>query len=176
MKASNPLAFRPRPVIVITSVVYIIFAAALLYVGCTVPSAPKRDVPVKGVNLSEAFSDLQTLTKSFHPYNSHSNVDLRDWLLLRVDEILDANKVEHVTLSDPKDRPSKVHIEPSTAAAVTFSDFSSNVSFSAERIGAPAVSTYFEGTNVIVYLRGRRTQLELGGLRINLSRAKRASL
>ena len=56
----NPLAFRPRSVNLILSAVYIAFLTGLLIVHYRIPSAPAVDVPFAGVNISEAFLDLQT--------------------------------------------------------------------------------------------------------------------
>lgn len=119
----NPIAFTPVPVTLITSLVYAALIISLLVVHHTVPQGH-----VSGVNLTEAWSDLQTLSNAFHPYNSRRNDVVRDWLLTRI---------------EAKDN------------VVTFSDVLSNVSFSeggAE--GTPGLSVYFEGTNIIIYIRG----------------------
>lgn len=146
MKLKNPIAFTPLPVTIITSLVYLLLAIALLIVHLVVPSAPTTATPASGVNLTEAWLDLQTLTAGFHPYNSRLNDRVRDWLLARLDVIFKDNGVS--TTSEQ-------------AKAVLFSDVTSNVTFSVQGpLGADnavrksGLGVYFEGTNIIVYIRG----------------------
>ena len=146
MQLRNPIAFTPLPVTIITSSVYLLLVIALLVVHLVVPPAPSTATPAAGLNLTEAWLDLQTLTNGFHPYNSRLNDRVRDWLLLRLDDILSDNGVS--TTSDQ-------------AAAVFFSDLTSNVTFSVQGpLGAShsgresGVGVYFEGTNIIIYIRG----------------------
>ena len=146
MKFRNPIAFTPLPVTIITSLVYLLLIAVLLVVHLVVPNAPTTATPVAGVNLTEAWLDLQTLTTGFHPYNSRLNDWVRNWLLSRLEDILKENGVS--TASDH-------------AKAVVFSDLTSNVTFSVtRRLGTSNsdkesdIGVYFEGTNIIVYIRG----------------------
>ncbi|KAK4691521.1 hypothetical protein P7C71_g5502, partial [Lecanoromycetidae sp. Uapishka_2] len=119
----NPIAFTPTPVTLITSLVYAALIISLLVVHHTVPEGQ-----VSGVNLTEAWLDLQTLSNGFHPYNSRRNDVIRDWLLTKLE---------------------------ATENVVIFSDSLSNVSFSeGGKEDKPGLSVYFEGTNVIVYIRG----------------------
>ncbi|KAI9817646.1 MAG: hypothetical protein M1832_004650 [Thelocarpon impressellum] len=151
----NPFAFTPWPVNVVTTVVYAALFSSLLVVQNVVPSAPKDPSAVKGVNIAEAWSDLQRLTSSFHPYNSRANDDVRDWLLLRIGTILETNGVGFSTHVAGQVR------EGPSAPVTVFNDLVSNVTFSS--IGSldksgdhrrPGQSVYFEGTNIIVYVRG----------------------
>lgn len=145
MKFRNPIAFTPLPVTIITSLVYLLLVTALLVVHLTVPSAPTTATPAAGVNLTEAWLDLQTLTARFHPYNSRFNDQVRIWLLSRLEVILRDNGVS--TASE-------------NARAVLFSDMTSNVTFSTPGPKASSseresgIGVYFEGTNLIVYIRG----------------------
>ena len=126
----NPFAFSEGPVTVITLLVYIALIVALLVIQHVVPESPNQ-ISGTNVNLTEAWLDLQTLTNGFHPYNSHRNDVVRDWLLRRIETLRGGNPV------------------------VVFSDMVSNVSFSESgRNGTPGISVYFEGTNIIVYIRG----------------------
>lgn len=159
MRASNPLAFGLWPVTIIASLFYIAFAAVLLYVGLTVPPAPKSDVPVQGLNLAEALQDLRELSNAFHPYNSRRSDEVRTWLLSRVASILEGNAVDYATVRQNYSRSAtKRSVAPGSAAAVIFDDLSSNTSFSTPSTtsGSPALSVYFEGTNIIVYCRGEK--------------------
>jgi len=119
----NPIAFTPTPVTAITLIVYAALIISLLVVHHTVPEGH-----VSGINLTEAWRDLQTLSNGFHPYNSRRNDAIRDWLLTRIE--------------------AKENI-------VAFSDRLSNVSFSEGGAGGtPGLSVYFEGTNIVVYISG----------------------
>ncbi|KAL6713277.1 hypothetical protein ACLMJK_008742 [Lecanora helva] len=138
----NPISFTPVPVTVITSFVYAALIIALLVVHHTVPEHSKS---LAGTNLTEAWLDLQTLTDGFHPYNSRRNDWIRDWLLTRIEAILAENGI----------LTSSASLENPGSRAVIFSDIQSNASFAeGGREGTPGISVYFEGTNIIVYLRG----------------------
>ncbi|RMZ75185.1 hypothetical protein DV738_g5614, partial [Chaetothyriales sp. CBS 135597] len=145
-KWSNPLGFSRGPVTVITSAVFLAIAIVLILIQTNVPSPPASATPVHGVNLTEAWHDLQLLTASYHPYNSHSNDDVHDWLLLRVESILAAN-------------------EASAPTAVVFDDRTSNLSFSSRSVASSSgLSVYFEGTNIITYIRGSEDDRTSTGL------------
>ena len=92
----NPLSFRPGPVAIWTTIVYLALLIPLAIINASVPSPP-GEIPTAGLNLTEAWLDLATLTKGYHPYNSRRNEEIRDWLLLRIQEILDQNHVSWVS-------------------------------------------------------------------------------
>ena len=158
----NPVAFRPLPVTIITSITYAALIVTLLVIHLVVPSAPNNPTAVVGTNLTEAWQDLQTLSSGFHPYNSRRNDQVRDWLLRRINTILESNGVLLPHVSD--DRRYAVPgngTAPKFTPVVVFSDMISNVTFSAagRLTGSsshrnPGLSVYFEGTNIIVYIRG----------------------
>ena len=141
----NPIAFTKGPVTLFTILVYTGIIIPLIVVQTTLPSVPPTaDLP-NGINITEAWYDLQHLTSSYHPYNSLSNDHVRDWLLLRIQSIL----AEQETANPSNTTKLPVHI---------FSDLSSNLTFSsagsAVGAGASGLSVYFESTNIIVYIRG----------------------
>ncbi|KAL8812089.1 MAG: hypothetical protein Q9200_001293 [Gallowayella weberi] len=159
---SNPIAFTPLPVTIIGSVVYTALFVALLITHLIVPSAPRTPTPIAGVNLTEAWQDLQYISGAFHPYNSRRNDETRDWLLTRIERILAENTKRWIF-----DRSRYLHDAQFRASvgrerlAVVFSDVTSNATFSYQgkkldhNSGRePGVSDYFEGTNIIVYIRG----------------------
>lgn len=125
---SNPLAFTPLPVIVVTTATYIALFAALLTVHLTVPPHPSS-TPA-GTNLSQAWLDLENITRQFHPYNSRANDDVRTYLLSRVHDIVASKNLgsDRVAIID---------------------DNVSNATFSSRN-----TTVYFEGTNIIVAIRG----------------------
>jgi hypothetical protein len=127
MARLNPFSFTPGPVIILTSAVYIALFAALLTVHLRVPDYPSK--APNGVNLTQAWGDLERVTRDFHPYNSHANDDVRSYLLSRVQDIIESKKVQK-----------KVEILDDNVSNATFSSGSTSV--------------YFEGTNIIVVIRG----------------------
>lgn len=127
------MAFTPWPVTVITTIVYLALVIPLLIIHLTVPPAP--NTTPKGLNLTEAWHDLQSLTSGFHPYNSHRNDDVRNWLLQRIDTIKQAASEEEAQEDKPE--------------VFVFDDRQSNLTSVDDRTGV-----YFEGTNILVYIRG----------------------
>ncbi|KAI9045754.1 M28 family metallopeptidase [Aspergillus affinis] len=133
----NPLAFTPWPVTLVTATVYLALVIPLLVIHHVVPSAPSSDP--SGLNLTEAWADLQVLSSSFHPYNSRRNDVVHDWLLTRIDEIVNA-----ASPGLPNDEKPDVFV---------FDDDRSNLTFTGSTITAAELGVYFEGTNIIVYIR-----------------------
>jgi hypothetical protein len=124
----NPLGFRPGPVIVVTTLTYIALFAALLTVHLTVPKCPSS-TPV-GTNITQAWLDLEHITGQFHPYNSRANDDVRTYLLSRARDIVTSKNLG----SD------SVRIIDDNVSNATFSSRNTTV--------------YFEGTNIIIAIRG----------------------
>ncbi len=133
-RLSNPFGFTRGPVTIISSIVYLAVIIALVVVHSTVPSPPRSPTPIHGINLTEAWQDLQLLTSAYHPYNSHRNDEVHDWLLKRIESIVKEND----------------------GSAYIFEDNTSNLTFSSAGFAATSgVSVYFEGTNLIVYVPGK---------------------
>lgn len=160
----NPISFRRGPVTFWTTVIYLAILIPLIVINETVPPAPKES-PFEGVNLTEAWLDLTTLTKGYHPYNSRNNDEVRNWLLLRIQQILDQNSATWKTDSAGEDtRLGAIFQARSDTADVTvFDDMNSNftVRMDQVRLGTNAPTrtnggsaVYFEGTNIMVYIRG----------------------
>ena len=184
MRVPNPFAFIPMAVTLITVAVYVAVFVPLLVVHETVPSAPTPPTLYRGLNLTEAWLDLSELSSAYHPFNSRQNDDVRDWLLRRIEAILGDNGIlytaEGLTVAhtqgeaqlsnkasetsneiDPflqknhEDLPAQLE----SPAATIFNDVVANytstaltsIGVSGRRAG---ISTYFEGNNLIVYIRG----------------------
>jgi hypothetical protein len=143
----NPFAFTALPVTIIASIIYATLFISLIVVHHIVPAAPKNPVPFAGINTTEAWLDLKHLTNGYHPYNSRRNDVVRNWLLVRLDQILQANNISYVTETGTGLSNEAI----ADAPVVIFNDLHSNLSFH-----NGAVSTYFEGTNIIVYIRGEQ--------------------
>ena len=126
---SNPLGFTPGPVIFVTCVTYIALFAGLLTVHLTVPPYPSR-TPA-GTNTTEAWQDLEHITQQYHPYNARANDEVRKYLLSRIKQIIASKELG----SDDK-----VEIIDDNVSNATFS--------------SGETSVYFEGTNIIVAIRG----------------------
>jgi hypothetical protein len=97
MKCNNPFAFRPTPVSFWTTLVYLIIAIPLLFVHETVPPAPSDHSLYRGLNLTEAWHDLEFITSAYHPFNSRQNDVVRSFLLARSREILERNDIKYTT-------------------------------------------------------------------------------
>lgn len=80
-------------VTLITITVYLGIIIPLIILHETVPHAPSNPVLYNGLNITEAWLDLTELTYAYHPYNSHRNDEVRDWLLKRIEAILAENEV-----------------------------------------------------------------------------------
>lgn len=128
MARYNPFSFTPGPVVFFITVTYVTLFTALLVTHLTLPDYPSK-TPT-GTNLTEAWNDLEHITKQFHPYNSHANDDVRTYLLARVKSIIASKKLGR----------DKVEILDDNIANATFS--------------SGVTSVYFEGTNIIVAIRG----------------------
>lgn len=101
----NPFAFRPAQVTIWTTLIYLALLIPLIILNETVPSPPSTSTPYTGVNLTEAWLDLATLTQGYHPYNSHKNDEVRNWLLLRIQEILEENGADWTTETSTGEPP-----------------------------------------------------------------------
>ncbi|KAK4181481.1 hypothetical protein QBC36DRAFT_306270 [Triangularia setosa] len=150
----NPISFRPGPVTFWTTLIYLALLIPIVIINETVPAAPSVDKqsPIEGVNLTEAWLDLTRITRGYHPYNSKFNEEVRGYLVERVGGILEGNQVAWRLDGDGDEKDTKVTV---------FDDMTSNCTIlMAGSIvptpGSPQVAAYFEGTNILVYIRGKR--------------------
>ncbi|KAL1878061.1 hypothetical protein VTK73DRAFT_8196 [Phialemonium thermophilum] len=161
----NPFSFRTAQVTFWTTSVYLSLLIPLILLNESVPPAPEYPAAA-GVNLTEAWLDLATLTSAYHPYNSRRNGEVRDWLLFRIQDILRNNGVswstESLGASSREPTTTTMSLE-SNADVVVFDDLVANFTGSlgtlAPGTNIPSKSpggqaAYFEGTNIIVYIRG----------------------
>ncbi|KAK4203085.1 hypothetical protein QBC40DRAFT_319205 [Triangularia verruculosa] len=139
----NPISFRPGPVTFWTTLIYLALLIPIVIINETVPPAPRSGCGdrIEGVNLTEAWLDLTRITRGYHPYNSKENEVVREYLMERVEAILEGNGVggENVTVFD--DVTSNCTILMAGSVVPT--------------PGSPQVAAYFEGTNILVYIRGK---------------------
>lgn len=173
MKCYNPFAFRPGPVSFWTTVVYVALLVTLIVINESVPPPPASPTAYRGLNLTEAWLDLSVLTARYHPYASHENDKVRSWLLLRIGEILDQNGASWSTeatgppaaaaaVSQAPFQPRQFQDDSTGPQVVVFNDLLSNLTMTfrgslvtkAGSENEPRVAAYFEGTNILVYVRG----------------------
>ncbi|PWW74989.1 hypothetical protein C7212DRAFT_345614 [Tuber magnatum] len=161
------LGFTPFPVTLLTVITYVSLFSALLYIDRQPPAlAKKGELDYWGVDIEEAWSDLEVLTREFHPYNSRPNDDVRAYLLERIQGILSRNGVAgfgNELQSSGYGYSGTVDLFDDGIPGKP----GSNVTF----VGAgredltvlhpPAFLVYFEGTNIIVYIHGDRPADEL---------------
>ncbi|CAD0025447.1 unnamed protein product [Aureobasidium pullulans] len=139
----NPFGFGPYVVTFFTVVIYAGLLAALIVTHHVLPPAPSTPTPSSwpGVNTTQAWHDLERLSSGFHPFNSRDNVAVRKWLLARVGNILDANKVEWKEAAEAT----------KTVLPVTvFDKDTSNITYTDPR----GYTVYYESNNIMVYVRG----------------------
>ncbi|KAF4979720.1 hypothetical protein FZEAL_4115 [Fusarium zealandicum] len=178
MRCKNPLAFRPGPVSFWTTIIYLALAVPLIYVHETVPPAPADRSLYHGLNLTEAWLDLQTISRAYHPYNSHDNDRVREFLINRTKDILERNGMAYTTettggvdwrtratsLWDKiSDTPKDATTQSRPRGATLFDDQTSNVTwtYNTARRTSTNISKgtwlgqYFEGNNYYVYIHGQ---------------------
>lgn len=147
-KSKNPFGFTPWPVTVWTTLILAALLSSLVAVHNTVPPPPKKESPKPGINITQAWLDLQHLTDGFHPYNSHRNNDVRTWLLKRIDEILERNNASVATALGKGKKGDK---KQEDTAVKIYNDLESSLLFSSK--DSP-ITVAFNGENIIVYIRG----------------------
>lgn len=167
----NPIAFVPVQVSLIASAVYIALSALLIYNHHVVPSAPSDAVPVEGLNLTQAWLDLSFISDGFHPIDSRRNEVVREWILERVEGILEGGGVGWKMVEEVVEKGNGSAVgeermgkkkkgggkDGGPKAVTVFKDDRSNVTFVDDWRGAPW-TCYQESTNVMVYIRGENDQ------------------
>jgi len=97
------------------------------------------------ISVTDAWHDLQRITGDwgYHPYNSHANDGVKEYLTKRIHEILRDNKIgAEVGGGEWEGNGIKVQV---------VDDIVSNITFAAESKG---VTVYYEGTNLMVIVKG----------------------
>ncbi|KAK5130630.1 hypothetical protein LTR08_001889 [Meristemomyces frigidus] len=160
----NPIAFVPTQVTLISSAVYVALLVLLLWTHLTVPGAPSDPTPVAGVNLTQAWLDLDFVSDGFHPYDSRRNDAVRGYLIRRVEEILASNGVAYNTVGEHEDVNSSIgtaavgqakKAKPAAPKPVTlFTHDHSNATYVDSWRKEPW-TCYGESQNILVYIRGK---------------------
>lgn len=152
-RSLNPLLFFPIQVTIICSIVYIALFAAVIYIAETVPAAPSNKTPVAGVNLTEAWLDLEHICNGlYHPWGSRANEDVRAYLLKKIEEIGKRNDVDRKTIYAANGTfTSKTQ---GVKTLNVFASDSSNFTGSDGWTKRPW-TLYGESENILVYIRGQ---------------------
>jgi len=112
---------------------------------------PPRNIPSESrqddirISIVDAWHDLQHITRDwgYHPYNSHANDKVKEYLIARIHEILRNNKIGVETRNG--------EWEGNGVKVQVVDDTVSNITFAAESKG---VTVYYEGTNFMVIVKG----------------------
>lgn len=126
-------AFRAITAASWTTIIFLVLITPLVVIHETVPTPNDAEYP--SVNLTQAWADLVQLTRYYHPFNSRGNDETREFLLQRVRAILAANVADE-------------------SRVALFDDQSSNLT-AWQGAGSDAVGVYYEGNNLVVYIRGK---------------------
>lgn len=100
------------------------------------------------ISVVDAWHDLQHITGDwgYHPYNSYANDRVKEYLITRIHDILRNNKIGvEARNGEWEEDDIKVQI---------VDDIASNITFAAESKG---VTVYYEGTNLMVIVKGTRS-------------------
>ncbi|KAI3619598.1 peptidase family m28 family [Moniliophthora roreri] len=123
----------------VSTVLVLIYAIVWLSVYITDQlAAVPANLPGK-INLTEAYLDLERLTLRPHPYNSHANDDVRDFIL------------DTITKRNPN-------------VEIVYDTNSTGTWVGATVVGVPAMASYFEGNNILVRIPGTAEQSTPGVL------------
>ncbi|KAL1759812.1 putative zinc metalloprotease [Schizophyllum commune] len=116
------ISFRTLPTTFVAVLVYLAIFISVL-VTDELPATPKDQ---RGLNLTQAYSDLRQIAARPHPYNSHANDLVHDFILARLKDVTASYDYAHI-----------------------IDDKVSNGSWSSRNN-----SVYFEGTNILVKIDG----------------------
>lgn len=155
----NPLAFLKPQVTVIGSLIYAAAFFVVIYQHVTVPPAPRSATPVEGINLTQAWRDLEFISDGYHPWSSRRNDECREYLLHRIDAMLNDAGVDYQTVYTSSSNNNNNHTFLSDSPSKTpklvtvFANDTSNFTAADSWTGRP-ITMYGESQNILVYIRG----------------------
>ncbi|KAJ3885023.1 putative zinc metalloprotease [Lentinula edodes] len=127
--------FLTIPVTILLVLVYLAVALSTLITDQlpSVPSASTLHSHYGGLNVTEAYKDLQIIAARPHPYHSHANDIVREYLLQRLRNVrLQSGSRDNFIIDDD---------------VITNGTWSSS-------FGVSGSGNYFEGNNILVKIRG----------------------
>lgn len=152
----SPLAFLNAQVTTIGSLIYAAAFVVVIYQHVFVPPAPSSATPVNGINLTQAWRDLEFISDGYHPWSSRRNDEVRNYLLHRIEDIL--SDVDHKTVYTTENNTfysADVSTTSSTRPSLVtvFANDTSNFT-AADSWSKRAATLYGESENILVYIRG----------------------
>lgn len=160
MLITQPFPFTPIPTTSLVITTYLIITIVLLVIHFVppgnIPSQSHQDQ--LRISIVDAWHDLEHITADwgYHPYNSRANDKVKEYISKRVQEILKGNDVKFSAIDDGTARPGA----DGGFAVRVIDDIVSNVTFAAETEG---VTVYYEGTNLLVIIKGSQSAAALEG-------------
>ncbi|KAK4507590.1 hypothetical protein PRZ48_001325 [Zasmidium cellare] len=151
-RSLNPFLFFPTQVTILTVTILTVLFAVVIWVAETVPAAPSNKTPVAGVNLTEAWLDLEHVANGlYHPWGSRANEQVREYLLRKIEEIGERNGVERKTIYDANG--TFVSETDGVKVLNVFASDGSNFTGADGWRNSPT-TMYGESENILVYIRG----------------------
>ncbi|KIJ15630.1 hypothetical protein PAXINDRAFT_176502 [Paxillus involutus ATCC 200175] len=126
-RVATVLGFNAIPTTILLVLIYAAIFSTVL-VTDNLPSVPKD---TRGLDLDQAWLDLHQVSARPHPFNSHANDLVRDYIRDRLGDV--ASQYPHVTIHD---------------------DFVSNASWASALLSAKPYAVYYEGNNILVKVEG----------------------
>ncbi|KAG8919206.1 hypothetical protein FRC02_001820 [Tulasnella sp. 418] len=128
LKFKSMFNFATAPVTFLTLITYISILTSVVVIHEVPITPPKKPAKQLGLDLDQTWRDLQAITRYPHPYNSHPNDVVRDYILHRVNGIAKKHTDSGIVVAD---------------------DLTSNGTYAAGQI------IYFEGNNILVKIDGK---------------------
>lgn len=150
-RSRNPFKFLPVQVTVVCSLVYISLFAALLIVHHRIPPAPSSSHPIDGIDLAQAWRDLEFISDGFHPWGSRRNEVVKKYLLNRIHEEVESNGVDVKTVYATDNGFWSTSHKP--APVTVFANDTSNFTAADDWTLKPW-TLHGESDNLLVYIRG----------------------
>ncbi|KAF9222451.1 hypothetical protein BS17DRAFT_708764 [Gyrodon lividus] len=126
-RVATVLAFNTIPTTVLLVLIYTAIFSTVL-VTDNLPAVPKH---TRGLDLDQAWLDLHQVSARPHPFNSHANDLVRDYIRDHLGDV--ASQYPHVTVHD---------------------DFLSNASWATALLSTKPYAVYYEGNNILVKVEG----------------------
>lgn len=159
----SPLAFLAAQVTIIGSLIYAAAFVVVIYQHVYVPAAPRSATPINGINLTQAWRDLEFISDGYHPWSSRRNDEVRNYLLQRIEDVLSDVDYKTVYTTSNNTFISDSSSSSSSAAkpklVTVFANDTSNFTAADSWSKRPA-TLYGESENILVYIRGELEESE----------------
>lgn len=153
----NPIAFLSAQVTIIGSLIYLAAFVVVILQHVYVPAAPRSATPADSINLTQAWRDLEFISDGYHPWSSRRNGEVRNYLLRRIEDILD--DVDHKTVYTTSNNTFVSDSSAKPKLVTVFANDTSNFTAADSWSKRPA-TLYGESENILVYIRGELEESE----------------